>query len=607
MRSDLHQLTDNLTHGRISRREFIARAAALTGSLSLALTIMQACGSSNDATETTAATGASQGGSTQSSATSGSSGATSSPSAEGAASPTTAGSATATGAAGVAQAGGTYTHGSPQEPDRFWGPITGLTVSSEISELVNATLVKTDDKLQFVPDLAEEVPTAENGGISSDGLTYTFKLRQGVTWHDGKPFTSKDVKFTYDVIMMDGVDVRGRVGWDQIASVETPDDNTVVYTFKDVYAPFLTRVAATGILPEHILSGLSADAINKHQWFQAPVGLGPFLFKEWSRGSYITLEKNPNYFKAGEPYFDKIVYKIIPDANTLVNQLETHDIDTTFRLSNENVGIVTKFPDVTVNTTPSVTPWVLWINNTIPIFSDKRVRQALEYGFDKEGLCSKLLKGLVEPAWGMISPLSWAYNPDIPKHTFDQDKAKQLLDEAGWKAGSGGIREKDGTKLSFEIINIAGEQERVQILSFIQGQWKEIGVDANIKMVDVGTMWGKDLPTLNYQMGYSYSGLTADPDMSSLYLSPKYKPGANFAGYSNDQVDQLLLNALKTVDQNERKKLYGQAQEIVAEDTVYIFLAWLSNHTALNKRIQGYKPAPAYVEFWNADEWWIKA
>ena len=507
-------------------------------------------------------------------------------------------------AAGQPKSGGTYTHGSVQEPDRFWAPISGLVVSYEVANLVNATLIQTDEKLAYVPALATQVPTVENGGISSDGLSYTFKLRPGVTWSDGTPFTSADVKFTYDVLVMPGTDVRGRVGWDQITQVDTPDATTITFKFKAVDAPFLDRVAVVHILPKHVLGNLDAAAITKHQWFRAPnPGLGPFLFKEWVPGSYITLNKNPKYYKPGQPYLDTIVYKIITDANTILNQLETGDIDSRVRMPNDQVDIAKGFNHVNMLSTPSVTPWLLWMNHTRAPFNDKAVRVALAYGFDKVGIAKQLLKGYVEPAWGLISPLSWAFSPDVPKHAYDPAKAKQVLDEAGWVPGPDGIRKKGDTTLSFELMNIAGEQERAQILSFIQRQWKEIGVDAKMKLVDVGTMFGNALPKREYDMAYSFVGRYADPDIANLYLSPDLKPTGNFAGYANPEVDKLLQAQAQTVDRAKRKDLLVKAQNIVADDEVTLFLAWLTNHTAMNKRIEGYRPAPAYVEMWNADEY----
>ncbi len=143
------------------------------------------------------------------------------------------------------------------------------------------------------------------------------------------------------------------------------------------------------------------------------------------------------------------------------------------------------------------------------------------------------------------------------------------------------------------------------MLSFIQQQWKQIGVDARIRTVDVGQMWGRMLPQRQFEMAYSYTGRLPDPDMSTHYLSPALKPSTNFPGYANPEVDRLLQAASGAVDRDKRRAAYRRAQEIVADDVVHIFLYWLNGNTVLNKRLQGYKPAPGYVEFWNADEWWV--
>jgi peptide/nickel transport system substrate-binding protein len=504
------------------------------------------------------------------------------------------------------KAGGQLVHGSVQEPDRIWGPVTGLTVSAEIGQLVNSHLVEINEKLEYVPSLATDVPTIENGGVSKDGLRYTFKLRRGVKWHDGQPFTAADVAFTHGVLLNPAMDVRGRVGWNKVTKVETPDDATVTFHFSTVDAPFLDRVATLGILPKHILGTVPAADLKTHKWFRAPVGLGPFMFKEWVPGSHLVLVKNPNYWKPGRPYLDRIVYKIVPDANALLNQLETGDVDTRVRLVNEQIEVVQKLPNVRVVATPSVTPWLLWMNHIVAPFNDKKVRQALAHGFDKERIARTLLGGHVTPAWGLLPPMSWAYNPNVPKHAFDQAKAKSLLDDAGWKLAGDGVRAKDGKRLSFEIANIAGEQERVQVLSFIQQQWKQIGVDAKIRAVDVGQMWGRMLPQRQFEMAYSYTGRLPDPDMSSHYLSPELKPTTNFPGYANAEVDKLLLAANATVEREQRKAAYQRVQQIVADDATHLFLYWLNGTTVLNKRVQGYKPAPGYNEFWNADEWWVQ-
>ncbi len=508
-------------------------------------------------------------------------------------------------ATGQPRVGGTLVHGSLEEPDRIWGPITGLTVSSEISRLVNASLLQVNDKLEFVPESTLQVPTLRNGGISSDGLSYTFRLRRGVKWHDGTPFTSRDVKFTQSVVMMQGVDVRGRVGWDRITAVETPDDHTVVYRLKEVYAPFLSTIGPVGILPEHVLKGQTAEQINKHQWFRAPMGLGPYKFAEWVQGSHLKVTRNPNYYRSGRPYIDTIIFRIVRDFNILVNMVQKGEVHTSWRIDDAQVSTLEALRNVKVVRSKALPPELLWMNHTRFPFGDKRVRQALAYGFDKEALASKILKGTVEPAWGLVSPLSWAYNPNLPKHRYNPTRAAELLAGAGWKKGADGVLEKEGKKLSFELMLIKGEADTAQAVSFIQQQWRELSVDAQIRVVDVGQMWGKSLPSRDYQMAISYVGRPIDPDMAPLYLSPQHKPPINFAGYSNPEVDDLLIQALQTVDQEKRKANYFKAQEIVAEDVVYLFLYWRSSHSAITTRLQGYKSSPSFGEFWNVADWWL--
>jgi ABC-type transport system substrate-binding protein len=157
------------------------------------------------------------------------------------------------------------------------------------------------------------------------------------------------------------------------------------------------------------------------------------------------------------------------------------------------------------------------------------------------------------------------------------------------------------------MMNIAGEKERLDILSFVQRQWKDIGVDMKIKLVDVGTLFGQALPKRTFDMAYSFIGRYVDPDISNLFLSPDYKPTGNYSGYSNPELDKVLLDSTNTADRARRKEALFKAQDIIADDEVELFLAWLTNHTAINKRVQGYRPSPAYIEFWNADEWWLSS
>ncbi len=503
--------------------------------------------------------------------------------------------------------GGTATIGLHQEPDRLWVPFSGLTVSHETTLVLNDTLLRINDRLEYVPALATEVPTIRNGGISPDGLTFTFKLRRGVKWHDGTPFTSRDVKFTHDVLMHPDVPIRSRVGWNQVDRIDLPDDSTVVFRFKSIYAPFLERVAVVTLLPQHILGSVPPREIANHAWFRSNrPGLGPFRFVEWRPGNYLLVERNPDYHLSGQPFLDRIILKMIPDANTLTNQLETGEVDIRFRMLNDQVPVIKKMSHVTLMTSNATSPWLIWVNNSDQRLADRRVRLALNYGINRNALTSTLLSGFVQPAYSLIPPTSWAYTDQILKYEFNPVKARQLLDEAGYAPGPDRIRAKGDQRLSFDLMNIAGELERIQILSFVQGQWRNIGVEVKIKNVDVATMFGRALPRAEYEMAYSYIGRLLDPaDMVQLFVCHGKAPVFNPSRYCNPQLDDILLRAQSTLDPNVRKNLYQQALKMTTEDPPYVFLAWRADHTPINKRLHGYKPGPGYLEMWNTAEWWV--
>lgn len=510
----------------------------------------------------------------------------------------------------AAPSGGTVTVGLHQEPNILWGPATGLTVSQETGTLMNRPLVMIDEELQYVPELVTEVPTLENGGISEDGLAYTFHLRDDVQWHDGEPFTAEDVVFTYEMLVHPDVPVRGRVGWNQISSVDTPDEHTVVFNFDSVDAAFLDRVAIVTMLPQHILGDVPPAELVTNEWFQTnDPGLGPFQFVEWQPGNFIRVERNPNFYKEGLPHLDQIILKIITDANTLTNQLDTSEIDMRFRMLNDQVEIIDQMPHIELISTNATSPWIIWVNNEDPALGETAVRLALNYGFDRIGLAESVLKGLVQPAYDLIPPFSWAYDEEaVEEYPHDPDRARQLLEEAGWvDEDDDGVREKDDMELSFDMLNIAGEPERVQILSFIQDQWRDIGVEVNIQNVDVATMWGNALPNGEYDMGYSYTGRYADPaDLAQHYLCPENQPTTNWGSYCNPELDEVLLAAQATVDRDERADLYAQALEMISEDPAYVFVGWRTDHTPINLRVEGYEPATGYLEMWNAEEWQVQ-
>jgi peptide/nickel transport system substrate-binding protein len=506
-------------------------------------------------------------------------------------------------------AGGTLTIAQEQEPDKLVSQWSALTVSYEVSGLVNEFLLRYSPESEIVPNLATEVPTVENGGLSADGLTYTFNLRDDATWHDGEPFTSADVAFTLEVAADPDSGVRTSVGLD---SVETPDDYTVVVNLTAPDAGFLDKLASVlTIIPEHALSDVESWETAEYLTNPYP-GLGAFQFVDWESGSYIEMEKYADYF-LGEPYLDKIYYTVIPNDDARLTALATGEIDMTFRVIGEHVPLASSMPDVTVYETPAHAWFEAVINVRRPIMRDQRTRVALNHAFDKEAIVETVVGGLGSAKWSPFSVAS-AYYVDVEhKYTYDPDRAEELLDEVGWTDTDGdGVREahgvpevEDGTRFAWEIANVAGQAERVQVCQVLQQYWQEIGADVTINTADVSTIVGQ-LMSGEFDMGYGF--LDVSPEPSSAVFWWRVDGGLNWHGLDTllPEVEDIIVAADQSLDPVERRDLYTEFQELVAEEAVDIFIYDRIWYDAVNNRVNGFAPiGGGGVNTWNAYEWWI--
>jgi peptide/nickel transport system substrate-binding protein len=506
-------------------------------------------------------------------------------------------------------AGGALTIAQEQEPDKLVSQWSALTVSYEVSALVNEFLLRYNPESEIVPNLATEVPTVENGGLSADGLTYTFNLRDDATWHDGEPFTSADVAFTLEVAADADSGVRTSVGLD---SVETPDDYTVVVNLTAPDAGFLDKLASVlAIIPEHALSDV--DSWETADYLTNPYpGLGAFQFVKWESGSYIEMERYADYF-LGEPYLDKIYYTVIPNDDARLTALATGEIDMTFRVIGEHVPLANSIPDVTVYETPAHAWFEAVINVRRPIMRDQRTRAALNHAFDKEAIVETVVGGLGSVKWSPFSVAS-AYYVDVEsKYTYDPDRAEELLDEVGWIDTDGdGVREahgvpevEDGTKFAWEIANVAGQPERVQVCQVLQQYWQEIGAEVTINTADVSTIVGQ-LMSGEFDMGYGF--LDVSPEPSSAVFWWRVDGGLNWHGLDTllPEVEDIIVAADQSLDPDERRDLYTEFQELVAEEALDIFIYDRIWYDAVNNRVNGFAPiGGGGVNTWNAYEWWI--
>jgi peptide/nickel transport system substrate-binding protein len=494
--------------------------------------------------------------------------------------------------------GGSLIIGSIQEPDNLNPWLTATTVGYEVVNFVYEPLTRVNPEGNHIPVLAAEVPSGENGGISADLLTYTYTLRTDVVWNDGTPFTSEDVLFTYNAIADATVNAPGRLNFQYIESVTAPDPQTIVFTLNAPHGAFL-ETWVNGILPKHIFEG---QDMNTTELNRAPsVGTGPYNFVEWRSGDVIIVERNENYWREGG-YLDRIEYRIVPNSDTLLANLEAGEIDMRYVMTAEHVPIVRELEDYTVSETLAHAYFHFTINQQDPIVGDRLVRQALTYGLDKAAITETVLLDLVEPHWSPIARPSWAYVEPDPKMEYDPERAGQLLDEAGWTGD--GTRQKDGEPLRIELMSIAGDTERQQVVQLAQAMWTEIGVEVEIVPVDLATFVANSNDG-TYQIGYGFWGYGVDPSSyNGRWLSTSE---SNFLKYNNPEVDQILTEALQTLDREARAPLYAQFQEIVIEDATNIYLYNRVLFDAVKNRVRGFVPNPGSgTNTWNVYEWWIE-
>ena len=509
--------------------------------------------------------------------------------------------------------GGTVIESSFSDAEILNPLLSTDTASDDVEDMIFNGLVEIDVyDLSPVPDLAERWE------VSDDNLTLTFYLRNDVTWHDGEPFTARDVKFTYDTILNTAVNSPRRADLVDVLTedqIEVLDDYTIRFTLSQVDASFLVTKCGYGIVPEHILGGLSAEEFNTSEFnTRSPIGTGPFMFREWVKDDHIALVKNPDYF-GGAPNIDFWYYKIVENQTVEYAQLQTGEVDfaaVTAALwedaqQQESLNCVT-YPQF------GFTFYVYQLDEAkSPLFLDVRTRRALLLALDRQAIVDSIVYGLADVAHSTVPPISWAHNPDNePRYSYDPEAARALLDEAGWRDEDGdGIREahgvvgvENGTRFTFEIHTNAGNNERESNMVVMQQYWKEIGIDARPVPIEWNALLAELTETYEYEMivvGFSWG---TDPDQKTMWHTASYGGGFNMNRYSNPELDEIIDAALQTVDQEERKEHYFEMQRILAEDVPAPILYFRQGTGCWNTRLHEFEWNDI-DEKWNAEKWWV--
>jgi peptide/nickel transport system substrate-binding protein len=502
---------------------------------------------------------------------------------------------------------GTFRWADAEDIDNLNPLLSTETLVNDLSSFTMGYFFVFDDRGNAVPSLCLEIPTKENHLVSADGKALTFKLRHGVVWHDGAPFTSADVAFTVKTILDPNTNIPTRVGWDLITRVDTPDPYTAVFHLKKPFAAFINRyftpVGNPAILPKHLLEGQN---INRASYNSLPVGLGPFRYVRWSRGSEVVMEAFPRWW-GGPPRLKRVIFKIIPDANTMLTALRTHDIDDYVRVPNNQYLQVQHVPNTRSLSFDTTSYGHIDFNVTTPVLRDVQVRQALARAIDLRLLWAKVDHGSGFLACTPISHLSWAYDPRARCYPFDLKAAAMQLQNDGWVLGSDGVRHKNGLTLHFIFVGNTGNPGLDSRVLLIQQWFKQIGVSLEYIRYPTDKLFasyagGGIVARRHYDLASYAWQLPPDPDMTNLIACSTISPqGQNYMGYCNPAVDAALEDALRNYNRAARKADYTAVQEHLSQDVPFIVLSQRTEHMTYNDDFRGIKPGPA-MDFWNPQE-----
>ena len=482
------------------------------------------------------------------------------------------------------------------------GTLNPITATDAYEGIVNGgnvyeTLIKRDnDTLELKPLLAE------SWTISEDKLTYTFKIKKGVKWHDGVPFTTADVVFSYKTIMDPKVDApQLRSYYQEIKDVTAIDDYTVRFTYARPYFLALEFCGGIPIVPKHIFEN---GDFNTNPAGRKPVGTGPFKFVKWTTGSEIVLEKNKDYW-GEKPHLNKIIFRIITDPSVALQVLKRQELDVA-SLTPIQWERQTSSPDFEKHFdkfsyyAPNYS-YIGW-NSAKPYFSDKRVRMAMTYLVNRDLILDKIMFDLGAVVTNPFYINSPEYDKDIKPIPYDPEEAKKLLDEAGWIDHDGdGIRDKDGVKFAFEFLIPNESETGEKIATILKEELDRVGIAMDIRKTEWAVFTMRlnerkfDAVTLAWSMG-------VESDPYQIWSSTQIEKGSNFVGFKNAEADKLIEEARQEFDKKKRIELYRKFSEIVNDEQPYTFLFCREATIAVNKRFANVIVHPLGID---PVEWYV--
>jgi peptide/nickel transport system substrate-binding protein len=498
--------------------------------------------------------------------------------------------------------------GYDREPDtmnRF-----STHILEDIQTCVIEGLTVTDENMNVIPLLASEVPSLENGGVTlrqDGGMDVVWRIRPGIRWHDGVPFTSEDIRFTVEAINSPEYNPESTDGFDRIESVDTPDSLTAVVHYREVYAPYALQFVR-GALPKHILAGRDID--NAQDYNRNPLGTGPYRVAEWKTGEYVLLERVPDYWRGDSlPAIRRILFRFIANTTTRINQLRGGEVHVTALVPWDKYREVRDVARLSIHRmTGNSYEHVTLNQRAVEAFRDVRVRRALTHAVDRELIVRTILDSLAPVIHGPIQSVSWAYTDSVVRYDFDPARARTLLDEAGWRDADGdGVRERNGARLSFTMITQAGFAVRENVSQALQRMWRDVGVDAQVRLVDgtsISGLWFEG----KFDAMLHWWHMPADPELTLFFASDRTPPnGRNINYVDDDSLTRVLYASDRTVDQQARRALLVAAQQRIAELAVEIPLYNVTRLDAVPSTLEGFAGNPTNAGiFWNVYAWRVR-
>ncbi len=533
-----------------------------------------------------------------------------------------------------AAGGGTVTLIIPEEPTTLNYYMSDAAITRQVADATSMTgLDVVDENGEFVPVLAAELPTEANGGLSADKLTVTWKLRPDLKWSDGEPLTSDDIKFTWETLADPGSGaLAGTGGIDQIASIDTPDELTAIVHYSTPYAGYLAQFAY-GIFPRHA-SGAPAEMSN-WDWNRQPVGAGPFVVSEWASGESITMARNPNYYLEGQPYLDKIIFRIVPEPAAQLALMMEGDAQVQLWPGIDNPAEYDEMMGDAAHEemVPGVWNMAIDLNLSMPfdgdpgatpphpILGDIRVRQAIAHAINYESLIRDVLRNTVSDS---TSPFAYGwFQCDAARvYPYDVEAANTLLDEAGWVLGDDGIRvaqgaqyAADGTRLSLELQGYTNFEPVQRTEEFIVENLAAVGIEARIQNYDFSIIFGawednsprmiSDYDMLIYDRSLSIEpqGAVANDYLSTQIPTADNPTGGNIWRWVNPQGDAFIEQAGGTFDLAARKAAYCGLGELVTTELAQIYLYVFQDGYGFANNLTGYTVSTWGSMSWDVQNW----